>query len=253
MRKEIFGASKILAVGVLFCLVVFLSSGPIYLQSVRTAALWQGKLSTMPRSAERMPGTLVAIDARIAADAAPILRRFVAFVVETKRGKGLRGGMSWWIEEEQAKSAFAVETPQRRLSLVANDYVFTPMREAIVPGLLELNDVLVLDWDHHGYREENLPDGPAAHARYRGLAASEPVFIIGTLLEQNGIDADYVMAGTRGDFEALLARMASGAEDPTGYRLMVTSVAVAAGLVLCWIAYVGWRRRQFDEATGGQR
>lgn len=55
----------------------------------------------MPRSTERMPGTLVAFDARIAADAAPISLRFVAFVVETKRGKGLRGGTSWWIEEWQ--------------------------------------------------------------------------------------------------------------------------------------------------------
>jgi hypothetical protein len=192
-----------------------------------------------------MPGTLVAFDARIAADAAPIFRNFVAFVVETKRGKGLRGGMSWWIEEEQGKSVFAVETAQRRLTLVTNDYDFTPMREAIVPGVLELRDVLVLDWDHHRYREENLPDGPVAHARYRGLAASETVFIIGTLLEQNRIDADYVMAGTRADFEARLSLMASGAESPSNYWFMLISAAVAAGLIVCWVAFVTWRIRQF--------
>ncbi|HEV2518914.1 MAG TPA: hypothetical protein VGV07_26945 [Devosia sp.] len=241
---EVLGASKVLAVGLLMCLVVLLSTGPSHLQGLRTAALWQGKLSTMPRSAERMPGTLVAIDARIAADAEPVFRSFVAFVAETKRGEGLRGGTSWWIEEEQAKSAFAVETPQRRLSLVANDYDFTPMREAIVPGLLELGDVLVLDWDHHDYREENFDDGAAAHGRYRGLVATEPVFVIGTLLGQDRIDAHYVMAGTRHDFEALLARMATGAEDPTGHWFMVISAAAAAaaGLIVCWGIFVVWRR-----------
>lgn len=234
-----------LAVGLLLCLVVFLSAGPSYLQSVRTAGLWQGKLSTMPRSAERMPGTLMAFDARIAADAVPIFQRFVAFVVETKRGKGLRGGPSWWIEEEQAKSAFAVETPQRRLSLVANGYDFTPMREAAVPRFLESRDVLVIDWDHRAHREEDLPDEPLGHTRYRGLVAREPVFIIGTLMGSNRIDADYVMAGTRADFETRLSLMASGAESPSNYWFMLISAAVAAGLIVCWVAFVTWRIRQF--------
>jgi hypothetical protein len=59
------------------------------------------------------------------------------------------------------------------------------------------------------------------------------------------IEAEYVLAGTRAEFRARLVRMASGADNASGYWFMMTSIVVAGLSALAWIGFTLWRAGVF--------
>lgn len=166
-------------------------------------------------------GTEVLLEGRLS-DRNPVQSHgFVAYVHEWRQIDEEGDPGSW--------SVFAQVTPPLLLKLPG--------------GLVQVgNDDYDLE-DAHTVEEEEAFDEPSTN-RYKGLAAGDPVIVVGVVVagpEHPQVEADFIARGTRASY---IARRRTG-----GFLFCVSSivVAVVGGVILLWdqvTRLLRWRRRK---------
>lgn len=232
LRAAFRGSWKLCGTAILMFAILSLASGPIYLAQSRSAEHWLGIVRDLPVAGRQPAGTRVLAEGTIVPDAEPVFRSFVAHVEETRRSAGR--GADYFVQERERKSAFAVETAFGTIRLASANYRFTPETTPL-PFWPASGSPLVPQWDHVEARGGSIAGGPVDHLRHRGLVATGPVIVIGSIGSPGTITPEYVMAGTRAGLTAHLAELARGEGDVTGFWLMTIGIA---GIVLTSIGWI---------------
>lgn len=220
----------------MMCMILLTASIVQHYGVQSTASHVVTELSDLPLASGHPEGTRAIVAGKIADDAEPLLKHFVAYVEEVYRAGGKQQSTRWDVLRGQTQ-AFAIETPSGRVLLSRLDYTLSPR-------VSETNAPLFADWDHVAARIVEPPTTWESAHRFRGLVVGQPVIAVGTVVGSGVFDADYVVGTDLEDVRKRLADVASG--ETTAVSRWLAALA-ALGLVLTIGMFARARIKRFCE------